>query len=214
MGLIGIIEDDSLFAADLESRLRTSADAENVRRWESAEAYLEYLDKGGTDPELLMLDLGLPGLGGLDLLRRIGGGAVPVVVLTSIAAEEAVFEALKNGAVGYLLKSEIGDLKETVKAVLEGGAVMTPTIALRVVDDLRKKAVKTSSKADPGDEALTPREYEVLELLVCGMTAKEAADSLSLSVHTLRVHVKNIYRKLFVSNKAELMLKAKRLGMF
>jgi DNA-binding NarL/FixJ family response regulator len=214
MGLIGIVEDDPLFAADLESRLRMSADVENVRRWGSAEGYLEYLEAGGTAPSLLMLDLGLPGLGGLDLLRRIGGGAVPVVVLTSIAAEEAVFEALKNGAVGYLLKSELGDLKDTVKAVLEGGAVMTPTIALRVVDDFRKKAARVPAKADPGDETLTPREYEVLELLVCGMTAKEAADSLSLSVHTLRVHVKNIYRKLFVSNKAELMLKAKRLGLF
>jgi DNA-binding NarL/FixJ family response regulator len=77
MGLIGIVEDDPLFAADLESRLRMSADVENVRRWGSAEGYLEYLEAGGTAPSLLMLDLGLPGLGGLDLLRRIVGERFP-----------------------------------------------------------------------------------------------------------------------------------------
>lgn len=217
MPYIGIVEDDPIFASELEKKIEGFRDFTQARRWKTAEAYLSYHESGNIRPALLFLDLRLPGMGGLDLLQKLGEAVydTPIVILTSLASEESVFQALKYGAVGYLLKSELDGLNELIDTVLSGGAVMSPTIAIRVVEMFRKRP-RASITAEPveGDSTLTAREYEVLELLVCGMSAKEAADSLCVSVHTLRVHVKNIYRKLYISNKTELMLKAKDMGLF
>lgn len=205
---IGLIEDDDIFREELIGKLLTFIPEEAVRIWISAEDYLN--DKGSIELDLLFLDIRLPGMGGLELLSIIGkrGLSFPVIVLSSINSEETIFRALKAGATGYIHKSELQDLETTVTATLDGGAIISPTIALKVLHSFKKPSVNNEY------DDLTPREKEVLNLLVEGLTTQEAAETLFISVHTLRIHVKNIYRKLFVRNKTELLRKAGKLGLF
>jgi len=149
-------------------------------------------------------------MSGTDLLLHIGEKEYqyPVLVLSSLNSDEAVFKALESGAVGYVYKDELSDIGGTIRILLEGGAIISPTIALRVLHRFRKKKRKDLP------EELTPREIEVLELLVEGYSTTAAAEKLFISVHTLRVHVKNMYRKLSVGNKVELMRRAREFGIY
>ena len=121
-------------------------------------------------------------------------------------SETLIFEAIQHGAMGYVLKNELDELETIVSTVLQGGAILTPTIALRVMNALRVKPVKNH------EESLTPRQKEILKLMVSGKTIPAVAKQLKLSPHTVHGHVKDIYKKLNVHNRAELVGKALKLG--
>lgn len=237
MPVIGIIEDDPLFAHEVGHRIENALPDTRVRYWRRAEEYLaETAVSAGDDPlDMLLLDLNLPGMSGVELLKHLWSrdgtdpcAAItgpPVLVLSNLATEHHVFDALKNGAVGYILKTEIGDIVSHIKVILEGGAFMSPTIAVRVIAAFFRNsgtprsysgtpAASTTGSDGCREQELTTREKDVLELLVCGLSARGAADKLHLSPHTVRVHVKRIYQKLHVSNKAELMRRAQVMGYF
>ena len=158
--------------------------------------------------DLLFLDIQLPGMDGVELAERISrrNQATGIVMLSNMNSDKLIFQALRNGAIGYLLKSELRDIADTVRVILAGGATITPTIALRVLSSFRK--------SNPVLEArLTNREKQILELMVSGKTISRVAETLDVSRNTVNHHAKSIYKKLNVHNRSELARKAAEAGI-
>ena len=124
-----------------------------------------------------------------------------------MTSEKMIFDALKAGALGYIYKDELETINDVVSQVMSGGAIITPTIALRVLDTF-KQPIKFKPETD-----LTKREKQVLGLLVSGVKTKDAATTLQISHDTIRNHIKNIYKKLNVNSKVEMMRKASDMGL-
>jgi len=202
---IGIVENDELFREEVMRRLRALADVQSVKSWPSAEQFLR--DAAHKDIDILFLDIMLSGITGIDLAGILSHRLpdMRIVMLTNMHSDAMVFDSIKNGALGYILKSELGNLEEIVNVVGSGGATITPTIALRVFSSFRKT---------PADgPSLTDRERQVLQLMVKGKTIKSVAQFLGLSEHTIHGYVKATYKKLNVHNRAELAARAQELSL-
>ena len=157
-------------------------------------------------PDVVLMDIGLPGMSGIECTARLKEllPRVRILVVTVYSDNENLFEALKAGADGYLLKcSDREELTRSVREVVEGGAPMSGSVARRVIE-----AFRTPPAAPTGDlSTLTPREQEILALLSCGMVAKDVARQVGLSYQTVRVHLRNIYEKLHVHTRDEAVRK-------
>lgn len=153
-------------------------------------------------PDIVLMDINLPGMSGIDCVRRIKQ-QVPetqVMMFTVYENNEQVFEALKNGASGYLLKkTSPPHIIEAIKELYEGGSPMSATIARKLVAIFQQQRPTQAPEA----AVLSQREKEVLNLLAKGLLYKEIAVELGLSFHTVRQHIGNIYQKLHVQNKTE-----------
>lgn len=203
---IGIVENDPEFRGEVVRRLSALEFVRTpVLTWESAERFLR--EKPAPRLDLLFVDIMLSGISGIELVKTLKQTKrdLKAVMLTNMNSDELIFEAIKHGTLGYILKSELGDLEHTVRTILSGGAMITPTIALRVFANFQKK---TAFAPD-----LTDRERQVLELMVRGKTARAVADFLGLSPHTIHDYTKQIYKKLEVHNRSELILKAQELSL-
>lgn len=168
-------------------------------------------------PDLALVDLGLPDGSGIDYIAalRAAGAATLCVVATVFDDDAHLFPALSAGAQGYVLKDlALDDLVELLRGIVAGQPPLSPSIARRL---LRHFATPAAVAAAPlpatEDEALTPRESDVLRLIGKGLTVQAAADALGLSRHTCAGYVKDIYRKLRVGSRAEATLAASRLGL-
>ena len=205
---IGIVENDIEFSRFLEERLRTSTEVESVHSWISAETM--WRDPALETIDIALLDIHLPGMSGVELAALIGEKypKIQKVMLTSLHSDDVVFEALKAGAIGYVLKSELENITSVLQIVRSGGAVITPTVALRVMRYFQRDESSIQKLTE-----LTPRERQILEELSSGSSPKEIADLLALSIHTVRQHIKHIYAKLSVSNRGELTRRLKDLGL-
>jgi len=163
-------------------------------------------------PDVVLMDLHLPGVPGVVAIRRLAERlpSARVLVLSASGEEDDVLEAVKAGAAGYLLKSATGDeLADAVARVAAGDAVFSPALAAMVLGEFRRVAA-----GGAGDgQALTPREQEVLRLVARGYTYREIADRLTLSVRTVQNHVQHILDKLQVRGRYELMRYAIRRGL-
>lgn len=159
-------------------------------------------------PDAILTDLGLPGMSGIEgivKLREIFPN-VPIIALTIYDNDEQIFNALCNGANGYLLKNTPpARLLEALREAVDGGSPMSPAIAARVVNLFR-----TFRPPEHADYRLTPQETGVLKLLLEGHHKKTAAREMRISVHTVSFHLKNIYEKLQVHSKTEAVAKALR----
>lgn len=162
-------------------------------------------------PDVILTDLGLPGMSGIDGIERLRQlfPDVPILALTIYDNDEQIFNALCNGANGYLLKNTppvrlLGALQECV----EGGSPMSPQVAARVVRLFRKFRPPKHV-----DYYLTVQETALLKLLIEGHHKKTAAREMGISVHTISFHLKNIYEKLQVHSKTEAVAKALREGL-
>lgn len=170
----------------------------------SCEEALDRLAEGEV-PQVVLMDLGLPGMGGLEGIGRIKAvsPASQIVVLTVHEDNDKVFEALCAGACGYLLKPATGDkITDAIRTALEGGAPMNAFIARKVLTMFTHYA---RPKADYG---LTGREREILQLLVEEHTQKAIAAALFISPHTVDTHLRNIYAKLHVHSRSGAVAKA------
>jgi DNA-binding NarL/FixJ family response regulator len=202
-----LVEDDRDVRESLRYLLTGSPRVELAAVFESAEPALEAI-KGGLRPDVGLFDLGLPGMTGQELIRRVREivPGLDIVVLTIFDDRENVFDALRAGASGYLLKDTPTDqLIEAIVQIADGGSSMTPSIARRVIAQLWERP----SAASP----LTPREVDVLRLLVKGATYDLIGQGLGISTGTVQAHIKAIYRKLEVSTKAEAAAEAFRRGI-
>ena len=163
---------------------------------------------GADPPEVFLVDIGLPGMSGIDGIRRLKEAwpAVPAVVLTVYGDDKRIFDALWAGARGYLLKNTPpARLLESVTEIINGGAPMSPVVARRVVDVFQHVEPPLDCS-----HSLTPHETRLLKLLVEGHNYQTAATELGVSVNTIRFHIRSIYSKLQVHSKAEAVSKALR----
>ncbi|MBK6694550.1 MAG: response regulator transcription factor [Myxococcales bacterium] len=162
--------------------------------------------------KLGIFDLGLPDGNGTELIALATASGMSVLVLTVWDDDESVFQALSAGASGYLLKSDAaaGRVAEALAVLRDGGAPISPTIARRLIDEFRQKAPRAELKATPELATLTEREREIMELFAKGATYDEVGNMLSMSINTVRHHVRSLYRKLHVCSKAEAVTAAYR----
>lgn len=203
---IGIVENDAEFREDFVERISNLDFIQPpVQVWNSAEDFLRAKPEPNLD--LLFVDIILSGMTGIELVKTLRHRQIDtkLVMLTNMNSDELIFEAIKQGTMGYLLKGELGDLEPAVRTVLGGGAMITPTIALRVFASFRGDADEAPS--------LTDRERQILELVVRGKTVRAVAEFLDLSPHTVHDHIKQVYKKLEVHSRSELILKAQQLSL-
>ena len=162
---------------------------------------------GGELPDVVLVDIGLPGISGIEGIRRLKETwpDLALVVLTVYDDDKRIFDALCAGAHGYLLKNTPpARLLESLKEIVSGGAPMSPEVARRVVDLFRE------IQPSVPDHNLTPHEMRLLRLLVEGHNYQTAAVELKVSVNTIRFHMRSVYSKLQVHSKAEAVSKALR----
>jgi DNA-binding NarL/FixJ family response regulator len=175
-----------------------------------AEDGIEALEKArATMPDVILMDIEMPNCDGLEATRLIKQEMpyVKIVMLTVHDADERLFEAIRSGAQGYLLKN-IGatELVSMLRGMERGEAPISRTMATRILDEF-------SQQDDKGHDLLTPREREVLQWVARGKTNREIADALVISENTVKNHMRNILSKLHLSNRAQAMTYALRKGL-
>jgi DNA-binding NarL/FixJ family response regulator len=211
-----LADDHSLFREGLATILNAQPDFEVVGE---ASDGLEVLVKAQElKPDLILMDIAMPGGDGLEATQRIKAAlpGVTIVMLTVQSESEKLFEAIKNGAQGYILKSvRSTQLMEMLRGAVRGEAAITPLLGGRILEEFRRLSQLAPENPTPADEAvaLTQREQEVLSLVAEGAADKEIAEALSLSVHTVKSHIRNILAKIQQNHRHEAALYAVREGL-
>ncbi len=217
MGKIRVLlaDDHSLFREGMASILNAQPDFEVIG--EAADG-LEVLVKAKElMPDLILMDINMPGCDGLEATQRIRRDfpSITIVMLTVRDEDEKLFQAIKSGAQGYLLKSiRSWELVNLLRGATQGEAAITPALAGRMLEEFRRLGQR-QEQTPPSDEtvALTVREQDVLSLVAACATDKEIADELCISVHTVKSHMRNILAKLQLGRRHEAALFAMREGL-
>jgi DNA-binding NarL/FixJ family response regulator len=200
---IAIVEDNDKFRSGLEAIIQSQSEMALAGSYESAEKALIALPGNPTD--VVICDINLPGMRGTNLILQLKD-KIPqtqFMVCSIHDDDETIFEAMKFGASGYILKNPVtaDDIIRAIHDLYNGGSPMSPFIARKVISSFQKPTVSTESSM------LSIREKEVLEFLAKGLLYKEIADKLGVSHETVKKHLKNIYQKLHVQNKIEALKK-------
>jgi DNA-binding NarL/FixJ family response regulator len=212
MLVIWLIEDNAAFRRATMRALHSQPGVRELAAFGSCEEALDAL-QAGKRPNVVLMDIGLPGIDGIEGMRRIKAMApeVNIVLLTVFEDDEKIFQATCAGASGYLLKSEpVRQVKEAIDQVLADGSPMSPRVARKVLQMFSK--LNTAGKAKYG---LNEREQSVLKLIVEGLAKKQIADRLLLNPHTVDYVIRCIYDKLHVNCVAaavSVALKEKLVG--
>ncbi|EPG75584.1 response regulator receiver domain protein [Leptospira fainei serovar Hurstbridge str. BUT 6] len=203
---IGIVENDSGYREQIIKVLEVLPQVGMLSHWESAEAFLQ--DKKGRGLDIIFLDIMLPGMNGVELAAKLSEREPETskIMLSNMNSDELIFKSLSYGAIGYILKSELKDIAEVIDTVLRGGAIITPTIAFRVLNNFKRNESSSEVK-------LTKKEKQILDEMVKGKTINRVAEFLGVSKYTIQHHVKNIYKKMNVHNRAELVRRAGDIGL-
>lgn len=195
---IWLVEDNLRFRQNIAELINNAEGIQCTRSFESCEEALKELEHSDA-PRVVLMDIGLPGISGIEGLRRIKTitPTTDIVMLTVYDDDDKVFEAICAGASGYLLKDASADsILASIGEVVHGGAPMNAYIARRVITMFTRLAVPRS------DYGLSPREREILHLLTDGLTKRQIAERLFLSFFTIDTHVRNIYAKLHVHSRS------------
>ena len=207
---IAIVEDHDEIREGLATLIAAAPGFSCTGAWGAMELALPALE--ANEPDAVLVDLGLPGMGGIEGIRRLKASrpTIPSVVLTVYQDDDRIFQALCAGACGYLMKkTPAPQLLAGVAEAVRGGAPMSPEIARRVVGLFSR-----FEPARHADYRLTPHETRVLKLLVEGHSYKTAAAALDVSTATVAFHLRRVYEKLQVHSKTEAVSKALRDGLF
>jgi DNA-binding NarL/FixJ family response regulator len=199
---ISIIEDQPEVRESLADGLNQEPGMRCVGAHDSAEAGLKSIPK--ENPDIILMDIHLPGMNGIQCVTRLKKllPKVQVLMLTTYDDGDLIFDSLRAGASGYLLKNiPHAELVQAVRQVLSGGAPMSLQIARKVINFFQNP--KPASEI----ESLSARELEILRLLAKGYRYKEIADQLAINIGTVRTHVTHVYEKLHVSSRMEAALK-------
>jgi DNA-binding NarL/FixJ family response regulator len=205
---LAIVEDLDEVREGLKNFLALSPEFKVLDTFKTAEQAMEELPI--LQPDIVIMDINLPGMNGIECIRQIGTNAIHTqfMMFTVYENDEKVFEALKAGASGYLLKNTgLIHIIEALKELHLGGSPMSANIARKLVNNFQQRAQQEHL---PGMEALSPRENEILLLLARGLLYKEIASQLTISTSTVRQHIHRIYEKLHVQNRTEAINKAFR----
>ena len=200
---VSIVEDNEQLRSTLVRVINRAEGFKCVSNYGSAEAALEGLP--GDKPEVVLMDINLPGMNGVECVRQLKQRGVPtlVVMLTVYEDTENIFNALAAGASGYLLKrTKSAELIEAIREVHTGGSPMTTHIARKVIQSFQRSGPSSSPS-----ENLSQREQEVLECLSQGFLYKEIAEKLGISYETVHTYIRRIYEKLQVRTRTEAVAK-------
>lgn len=200
---LGIIEDEPMVRENLEIYFGAQPEIEPILSADSVEAFMKNLQPN-MPLDTILLDIGLPGMSGLEGIRLLKGRRpdIDVIMLTAYDDSDRIFKALCAGADSYLIKrTGLPVIKDAILTVHRGGSYMSPSIARKVINHFAPKQEKSDN------QVLTDRQLQIVNGLVDGLSYKMIADQYLISVETVRDHIKKIYRKLQVNSKAEVIRK-------
>lgn len=200
---VAILDDDKEFRELISITINNSDNFLCVGLYETCEEALVKIEED--TPDVLLLDIAMPNKSGIQSLKEIKRlfPSLIVLMLTVLSTNEKIFDSIRRGAVGYILKKSPAEkLLDAIREAYEGGAPFPGEIARKVLEYFKLPP------ADPAQAELSDREREVLEALVDGLGTKAIADNLFVSVNTIRFHLRNIYNKLHVSTRTEAVAKA------
>jgi len=201
---IAIVEDLDVVRNGLKDFISLSTDFLVIGSFKTGEEALQKLPE--IKPDIVIMDINLPGMNGIECIRQVKdkSPSTQFMMFTVYENDDKVFEALKAGASGYLLKNTgLLHIAESVKELHEGGSPMSANIARKMVNLFRD-----NDKKNPFLDLLSNREKEILQLLAKGLLYKEIAEQLGITTGTVRIHIHKIYEKLHVQNRTEAINKA------
>ena len=204
---ISIVEDDVLLRENLKLLLNGETGISVVSAYGSAEEALAGIKRAR--PDILLADIGLPGMSGIELIRKVKDlmPDIEIMAHTVFDDRETVFSAIKAGASGYILKgSTPRDLIDALHTLARGGSPMSPKIARKVIREFQDERVDDQY-------LLSHRETEIVKEIENGLTYKDIAAKLGISPHTVHTHIKNIYEKLHAKDRPEALVAARRKGI-
>ncbi len=202
-----IVEDDPILLESLKLILGGEAGITVAGAFGNAEDALRALRK--SSPEVMLTDLGLPGMSGIELIKKAKDEMPSLEIMTHTVFEdrESVFAAIKAGASGYILKgSSPREIVEAIHEIHKGGAPMSATIARKVIHEFQDENVEDQF-------ILSQRERDIVKCIEQGLTYKEISLRLKISSHTVHTHIKNIYEKLQAKDRGEALVKARKTGI-
>ena len=206
-----LVDDQNLVRKGVRSLLELSEEIEVVAEASDGAEAIRMIPE--VEPDVVLLDMRMPGLSGIDVLRELSqnNALPPTIILTTFDDDEVVLAGIKLGARGYLLKDvALADLVNAIKTVSEGGSIVKPAVTQRLLKGLENLQNDFSSLDRP--DPLTDRETEILRLMAGGYSNKEIANSLGVAEGTVKNHVSNILSKMGVRDRTRAVLKAFELG--
>lgn len=201
---VALYEDNAALRCSLSKLFEASFEFDFIGAYAEATLLIENCQY--RKPDVILMDIEMPGISGIEAVRKLqlSYPEIKVLMLTVFEDNESIFQSICHGAIGYILKKE--DPLEIIKAVIEahdGGAPMTPLIATKVIEMFRRQAPQPLATND-----LSEREREILALLARGFSYKMIANERAISIDTVRFHIKKIYEKLQVHSMTEAVSKA------
>lgn len=209
-----LVDDQTLFRQGLGTLLAAQPDIDVVGEAANGEEALQLA--ASLQPNVVLMDLRMPILDGVEATRRLHAMQPDchVIVLTTFDEDEHVFEGLRAGAVGYLLKDTSTDhLLEAIRAAARGQSFLEPEVAAKVVAEFTRLSSQPIPRVQPLAEPLTERELEILRLLKTELSTREMAEHMVVSVNTIKTQLKSIYDKLDVHSREEALDKARALNL-
>ncbi len=200
---VSVVEDSEALRRGLTTLLNDAPDLQCLSTCADAEEALERLPADA--PDIVLMDIGLPGMSGIECVARLAAlmPKVRILMLTAYEDSEDIFQSLAAGAHGYLVKSTAPEpLLDAIREVAAGGSPISGSVARKMVDFFR-----TRPAAPGGVASLAPREREVLKLLADGCPYKEIASAMNVSLGTVRTYIERIYEKLHVHNRTDAVVK-------
>ncbi|MCB9078912.1 MAG: response regulator transcription factor [Anaerolineaceae bacterium] len=218
-----IADDHPIVRRGLGSIIDLEDDIEVIGEAENGEAAIDFTMSTPTD--VILMDLRMPGMGGVEAIKRINAKRpnIQLIILTTFADDEDIYNGIAAGARGFLLKDAPPDrLIEAIRAAHRGESLLNPTVAARILDHFSSMVEQVTAQDEPdqksksstdNDPKLTPRELDVLHLLGRGARNKEIAKELHIVERTVKIHVGNILGKLNVTNRTEAVTQAIKMGL-
>ncbi len=206
---IWLVEDNEIFARGVQRVINLAEGMECEAKFKMVENAIAAMENGQL-PDVILLDVQLPGMDGISALNQLKTLApeAQVVILTVFDDADKIYRALCAGASGYILKSSTGSqISEAIRQVMDGGAPMTPEVARKVLDAF---TATPSQPRNSSDYDITPRQCDILRLMAEGLVKKEIADTLGISVNTVSTHMQRVYEKLHVTTNTGAVAKALR----
>jgi len=214
---VALAEDETEARQRLTESIRAQPGLRLVGEWRTGGEALAALAQGA--PDVLLVDLGLPDMSGLKIVRFVAGRypACDILVVTIFGDELTVLAALEAGARGYLLKGALQhDIAVDIEHLKSGGSPLSPVVARQVLKRMQPRVARepsASASMPDADTTLTAREIEILNSISRGFSYQETAGLLAISVQTVHTHLKRIYRKLAVHSKTEAVYEADKRGL-
>jgi DNA-binding NarL/FixJ family response regulator len=213
---VAVADDQALVRSGFAVLLRSAADIEVVGEAADGKEAVELAQR--EKPDVFLMDIRMPEMDGLEATRQITASdataATHVLILTTFDLDEYVFEALRAGASGFLLKDTLPeDLLAAVRVVADGEALLAPKITRRLIEQFVQQPAPTTAEPNPGLEMLTDREREVLEAVARGLSNAEIGEQLFMSHATAKTHVSRLLTKLYARDRAQLVMLAYENGI-